>query len=154
MDLSEADVKRMAKARRYLRLFLRDTPQLNRLILKEESDDELLEFAIMLTISDWNSTAPLSGVTLGSFPSLYLLMHGAAIQVLKMQGIYQDRNKLVYNSAGSSFSRSDKGPSYMQWAQFFISDYEVKKQNFKMFKNIEAGYGGVHSEYDDIGYSF
>ncbi len=147
--------RRMAKARRYLRLFLQDTPELNRLIRKEESDDELLEFAIDMCISDWNSTTPLISMqTIETFPSLYLLMHGSAIQVLKMQGIRQDRNRLAYNSGGSSFSRSDKGQLYLQWASSFISDYEIKKKNYKIYQNVKQGYGGIHSEYDDIGYSF
>lgn len=149
------ETARMNKAKRYLRLFLQDTPSLNRLIRKEESDDELLEFAIDMCISDWNSTTPLINLqTIATFPSLYLLMHGSAIQILKMQGIRQDRNRLVYNSGGSSFSRSDKGQLYLQWAQTFVSDYEIKKLNYKKFQNIRAGWGGVHSEYDDIGYSF
>lgn len=147
--------RRMNKAKRYLRLFLQDTPALNRLIRKEESDDELLEFAIDMCIDDWNSTVPLISLqTIETFPSLYLLMHGAAIQVLKMQGLRQDRNRLVYNSGGSSFSRSDKGQLYMQWSQTFISDYEVKKKNYKIYQNIKHGYGGIHSEYDDVGFSF
>lgn len=147
--------RRMNKAKRYLRLFLQDTPSLNRLIRTEESDDELLEFAIDMCIDDWNSTVPLiSFQTIETFPSLYLLMHGAAIQVLKMQGIRQDRNRLTYSSGGSSFARSDKGQFYLQWAQSFISDYEIKKKNYKIYQNIKQGYGGIHSEYDDIGFSF
>jgi hypothetical protein len=154
MNVPAATTQKLNKAKRYLRFFLQDTPQLNRLIREEESDDELLEFAIDMALSDWNSTTPLSNQSILNFPSLYMLMHGAAIQVLKMQGIRQDRNRLVYNSAGSSFSRSDKGQSYLQWAQFFISDYEVKKKNFKIYQNVKQGFGGFHSEYDQIGFSF
>ena len=147
--------RRLNKAKKYLRWFLMDTPECNRLLRDFETDDDKLEFAIEMAISDWNSTAPLlSPRHIGNFPSLYLLMHGAAIQVLKMQGIKQDRNRLTYNAGGSSFSRSDKGPYYMQWAQLFISDYEIKKLNFKKSQNICAGWGGINSEYDDIGYSF
>jgi hypothetical protein len=79
----------MAKAKKYLRLFLRDTPELNRLIRKEESDDEMLQFALDMAIDDWNTTAPvINQYHIGNFPSLYLLMHAAAIQVLKSQGLH------------------------------------------------------------------
>jgi len=148
-------IRRMNKAKKFLRLFLRDTPALNKLIRKEESDDELMEFALELCLSDWNSTVPLISLqSIETFPSLYLLMHGATIQILKMQGIYQDRNRLIYNSGGSSFSRFDKGQSYMNWLQMFVSDYEVKKKNYKIYQNIKQGWGGISSEYDDIGFSF
>jgi len=146
---------RMEKARRYLRLFLRDTAQLNRLIRKEESDNELLTFAIEMTVSDWNSTTPLGqNVDIGNFPSLYLLMHGAAIQILKSQGILQARNELSYNAGGSSIVRSNKSNYYLNWMINFANDYEMKKRNMKMARNINGGWGGVHSEYDRIGYSW
>jgi hypothetical protein len=146
---------RMERAVRYLTLFLRDTPQLNRLIRKEESDKELLQFALEMTISDWNSTSPfIDRVDINNYPSLYLLMHGAAIQILKSQGIYQARNELNYQAGGSSFMRFNKSSYYMNWMINLSNDYEVKKRNMKIAKNITGGWGGVSSEYDRIGYAF
>jgi hypothetical protein len=145
----------MDKARRYLRLFMQDTAQLNRLIRKEESNAELMEFALEMAISDWNSTNPIIGnVDIGNFPSLYLLLHGAAIQLLKSQGLLQARNELNYTAGGSSFMRSNKSNYYQSWMINFANEYEMKKRNMKMFQNIEHGWGGVSSEYDRIGYSW
>lgn len=150
-----AATRRMEKAKRYLRLFMLDTPQLNRLIRKEESDDTLFDFAIEMTLSDWNSTTPVLGsVDIGNFPSLYLLMHGAAIQLLKSQGLYQARNELNYSAGGSSFLRANKSNYYMQWMTNFASEYETKKRNLKMQQNINRGWGGVSSEYEKIGYAW
>lgn len=147
--------RRMEKARRYLRLFLRDTPQLNRLTRKEESDNELFDFAIEMTLSDWNATTPMiRPVTITDFPSLYMLMQGAAIQLLVSQGILQARNELQYNAGGSSFLRSNKSNYYMQWAVNLQNQYELKKRNIKIQQNINRGWGGVASEYDRIGYSW
>lgn len=152
---NQAATRRMEKAKRYLRLFMLDTPQLNRLIRKEESDDTLFDFAIEMTLSDWNSTTPVLGsVDIGNFPSLYLLMHGAAIQLLKSQGLYQARNELNYSAGGSSFLRANKSNYYMQWMTNFASEYETKKRNLKMQQNINRGWGGVQSEYDRIGYAW
>jgi hypothetical protein len=146
---------RMERARRYLRLFLRDTPQLNRLIRKEESDNELLDFALEMTISDWNSTSPhIDRIDIQNYPSLYLLMHGAVIQILKSQGIYQARNELTYQAGGSSFMRFNKSSYYMNWMINLSNDYEIKKRNMKIAKNITGGWGGVSSEYDKIGYAW
>ena len=146
----------MRKARKYLRLFTMDTPELNRLIRGYEIDEDRLELAIVLTISDWNTTTPvLSSTTLGNFPSLYLLLHGSAIQCLKMAGMYQSRNELTYSSGGSSFIRSNKTPYYQSWSQNFASEYEAKKLNYKIQQNIEGAYGhGFSSEYDLIGYDW
>ena len=145
----------MEKAKKYLRLFLRDTPELNRLIRKEESDDEMLLFALDMCVDDWNTSAPCIGNTnIGNFPSLYLLMHGAAIQVLKSQGLQQARNELNYQTGGSSFVRSNKTNYYQSWMTNFSAEYELKKRNLKMFKNIQGGWGGVNSEYERIGYSW
>ena len=146
----------MKKAKMYLRMFLQDTEELNRLIRGKELDDEKLEFALMLTISDWNTTTPLIGsVNLGNFPSFYLLMHGGAIQCLKMAGLYQSRNEYTYQSGGSSVIRSNKTPYYQSWLQNFQSEYEAKKLNMKMQQNIEGAYGaGMSSEYDLIGYDW
>lgn len=156
MALQSVDgTHRMERARRYLRLFLRDTPELNRLIRKQESDQEMLTFAIEMAISDWNSTSPfIDRVDIYNYPSLYLLMHGAVIQILKSQGLYQARNELTYQAGGSSFMRFNKSNYYMQWAINLQNDYEVKKRNMKIAKNIIGGWGGVASEYDRIGYSW
>jgi hypothetical protein len=149
--------RRWEKAKKYLRLFLLDTPAFNRLIRTEESDDDLISFALDMAIDDWNTTAPVIGNThIGNFPSLYLLMHAAAIQVLKSQGLRQARNELNYNTGGSSFIRSNKSNYYMSWLTNFAQEFEGKKRNLKVFQNITGGWGGggVASEYDRIGYSW
>lgn len=132
-----------------------DTPATNRLIRKEESSDDLLQFAIDMAISDWNATMPPVGITtIGNYPSLYLLMHGAAIQILKTQGLVQSRNELNYSAGGSSFIRSNKTNYYMGWMVNFANDYENKKRSVKMAQNVARGWGGVSSEYDQLGYSW
>ena len=155
-DMPPLEQERLKKARKYLRLFTMDTPELNRLIRGNEIDEDRLELAIILTISDWNTTTPLIGsVTLGNFPSLYLLLHGAAIQCLKMAGMYQSRNELTYSSGGSSFVRANKTPYYQSWIQNFASEFEAKKLNYKIQRNIEGSYGkGFGSEYDLIGFDW
>ena len=133
-----------------------DTEELNRLLRRKEIDDKRLDLAIQLTISDWNTTTPLiANVTIGNFPSFYLLIHGAAIQCLKMAGLYQSRNELTYNSGGSSFIRANKTAYYQSWIQNFATEYETKKLNMKIQQNVQGGYGaGFHSEYSLIGYDW
>ena len=149
--------ERMKKAKKYLRMFLMDNEEMNRLLGRKEIDDDRLELAIMMTISDWNTTTPVIGyVDIASFPSLYLLLHGGAIQCLKMAGFYQSRNELTYNSGGSSFVRANKTPYYQSWISNLASEYEAKKLQFKIQRNIESMYGGdgFPSEYYLVGFDF
>jgi hypothetical protein len=143
------------KARRLLRLFLNDTPELNRLIRKQESDDERLDLAMAMCVDDFTVTAPLLGTYyVATFPSLYLLMYGSAIQVLRSQGILQSRNELSYSSGGVSVRIFDKTQNYQSWIAQFVADYERKKQNYKISINIARtlGQGGVASEYSILNY--
>jgi hypothetical protein len=141
--------QKQQEARRLLRLFLNDTAELNRLIRAEESDSEKLDLAILLTIDDWNITPPLLGtVNITTYPSIYLLIHGAAIQALKSAGILQSRNQLEYASGGITVRTFDKTQLYQSWIMQFVQDYETKKTEIKKAQNIEAAWpGGVHSEY-------
>jgi len=145
--------KRMNKALKYLRMFLQDTEELNRLLGGKELDDEELRFSIDMAISDFNTTLPPTPAkSILNYPSLYLLMHGAAINALKMAGIRQSRNQLDYQSGGSSFSRSNKTGLYQSWLSLFVNEYEQKKRALKLSGNVNRGYGEVFSEYDYVGF--
>lgn len=144
---------RMNKAMKYLRMFLQDTPETNRLLREKELDDEELRFCIDMAISDYNTTLPPTPAkTIENFPSLFLLMHGAAINALKMAGLRQSRNELNYQSGGSSFMRSNKTGLYQSWLSMFQNDYEMKKRSLKLAGNVNRGYGEVYSEYDYVGF--
>lgn len=142
------------KARRLLRLFLRDTPELNRLIRRQETDDPRLDLAIAMAVDDYNITSPLlSSHSIANFPSLYLLIYGASIQVLRSAGILQSRNELAYSSGGVSVRIFDKTQLYQSWIAQFVAEYERKKQNYKISQNINNALGGgVASEYSILNY--
>lgn len=156
MEIDSLEKRRKEKATKYLRLFLMDTEELNRLMRRKEIDDERLELALLMTISDWNSTTPLlAPVRFGNFPSLFLLLHGATVQCLKMAGLYQTRNELTYNSGGVSVVRANKTPYYQSWISNLASEYEAKKLNYKLQQNVESAYGGgFASEYALIGFDW
>lgn len=142
------------KARKLLRLFLNDTPELNRLIRNFESDDPRLDLALALAVDDYNITAPLIGnLTVETFPSLWMLIYGATIQVLRSQGLLQSRNELAYSSGGVSVRIFDKTQNYQSWIAQFVAEYERKKANYKIAQNIAGALGsGVSSEYAVLSY--
>ena len=157
MTISKED--RIKKAIKYGRYFLTDTPELNLLLRTYETDDDKMLFCIDMAISDYNITAPILRPPIGimNYPSLYLLMHGIAIQALKSAGLFQLRNSLPYSSGGSNFHRYGKHRDYLAFIQLFSNDYELKKRQFKVTENISrgwGGYGGVHSEYYQLGWNF
>lgn len=142
------------EVRRLLRLFLNDTPELNRLIRKQESDDTRLDLALALAVDDFNITTPLLGYyQVANFPSLYMLIYGATIQVLRSAGLMQSRNELTYSAGGVSVRIFDKTANYQSWIAQFVAEYERKKQNYKIALNIDAALGsGVASEYSVLSY--
>lgn len=146
--------QKQEEARRLLRLFLNDTPELNRLIRRQESTDEKLDLAILLAIDNFNITPPhLGDVTVANFPSIFLLIYGASIQVLRSAGLLQSRNELVYSSGGVSVRIFDKTQLYQSWIAQFVAEYEMKTRNFKLAANINQSLAsGVSSEYAILNY--
>lgn len=147
--------RRKEKAIDFLQLYMNDNENLNRLIKKKELNPAQYELAVIMAVEDFNQTAPVTQYSLADWPSLKLLLQGAAIQFLTMAGILQSRNRLNYSAGGVSISVSDKAQEYQSWLQWFVNDYENKKLNYKKFANIDALLGdgdgsGVNSEYNAL----
>jgi len=150
-----AEQDQKERVRKLLRLFLNDTPELNRLIRREESNDTKLDLALDLAIDNYNVTAPLlQSHTVSNFPSLYLLIYGASIHVLRSAGLLQSRNELAYSSGGVSVRIFDKTQLYQSWIAQFVAEYERTKTNFKIATNINSALSGagVASEYSILNY--
>lgn len=146
---SELNYQRYIKA---VRLYLNDNPTMNRIIRGEESSDDRIRLAINLALSNYDTTDPeKSGYTVDSFPSMSLLIDGAIIQILKMNGLLHARNKLSYSTCGLTISLFDKDATYMKWIQLFYADYERKAQKQQIQVNIANALGngpqGLHSQY-------
>lgn len=131
-----------------VRLFMRDYPQLNRLIQGEEHSDRLIAWAVVDALDDFNGTPPLTGYGLSNFPNKYLLVRGTVISLLESVGLLMTRNHLTFSDGGIQVGVSDKTPLIQSWIQLLTNKYEDKKMRLKIALNIENGWGGgVHSEY-------
>lgn len=142
--------QRMNEVVATVRLYMRDFPELNRLIKGEETSDRMIAWAVADTLDDFNSSPPFIGqVGLTNFPSTSLLREGTVIRVLESVGLLQTRNQVQYNDGGISFSVSDKAPLLLQWINMFKSNYEQKKIRIKSSMNVELAMTGhgVLSEY-------
>lgn len=131
-----------------VRHFMRDYPELNRLIRGQEHSDRLIIWAIIDALEDFNTTPPLTGYGLNNFPSKHLLLRGTVISLLESVGLLMTRNHLTFSDGGIQVGVSDKTPLIQAWIQLFTNKYEEKKQKLKVALNIEGGWGGgLHSEY-------
>lgn len=137
-----------------VRLFMRDYPELNRLIQGEEHSNRIISWAILDALDDFNTTPPLiNGYQLDNFPSKSLLLRGTVISLLESLGQLMTRNQLTFSDGGIQVGISDKTPLLMSWIQMFTNKYEDKKLKLKIALNIEGGWGeGVYSEYSSINF--
>jgi len=137
-----------------VRQYMRDFPELNRLIDGEESSDRMIAWAAIDALDDINNTPPLIGAyTIESFPYRSLLLRGTVIAVLESVGLLQTRNQINYNDGGIQVSASDKAPMIMQWINMLRGTYEQKKQQYKIAVNISTAFEGsaILSDYYFLG---
>lgn len=135
------------------RLFMRDFPELNRLVAGEESSDRMIAFAAMEAISDFNSEPPPLGFyTFDMFVQkgwVHPLRVGTINELLHMVGLLQTRNHLPFSDGGLNVAVSDKTPLLQSWIQLFGAKWENWKKQTKISQNIMGiltGQGGVSSE--------
>lgn len=131
-----------------VRTFIRDYPELNRLITGVESSNRQIVWALYDALDDFNTTPHFTSYGLANFPSSSLLLRGTVISLLESVGLLQTRNHLQFSDGGIQVGVSDKTPFIQSWIQLFRNSYEEKKQRIKVAINIETAWGGgIFSEY-------
>ena len=135
------------------RYFIRDLPELNRLVSGQESSDRMIALCAIGAISEFNSQPPLIGpYSFGDFVQngwIDPLRTGTIIKVLTSVGILQTRNHLPFSDGGLNVAVSDKTPLLQAWIQLLKGEWMQWKQHVKVAKNISqllTGQGGVASE--------
>lgn len=137
-----------------VRLFMRDHPELNRLVSGEESGDRMIMWAIMDALSSFNGTPPFIGTfsldDLLARDQQELLLRMTVCSLLESVGLLQTRNHINYSNGGINVGVNDKTPLIMNWLQYFKGFTEQRKQQVKVAFNIAQILGtnnqGVHSE--------
>jgi hypothetical protein len=136
-----------------MRMWMRDYPQLNRLIRGEESSNRLIAWAVVDFLSDFNGTPPLLGQysieQLLDMGFTSLARYGTAIALIQSVGFLQTRNQLNFSDGGINVAINDKTPMLFQWLDRMQSKYEQDKIKVKISLNINGitGERGVGSEY-------
>lgn len=136
---------------RVLRSYLRDDSTENSLIDGSENDKERLLLCLVLAVDDFNkSVTPITSYTLERFPSLTLLLEGAAIQSLRQAIFKYIRNSLQYSDGGVNISLMEKSTEYENVLRRMSERYYSRVQKVKEALNLEACYGGTDSEYMNL----
>jgi len=133
-----------------IREYMRDRPELNRLIKGQESSDRQIAWAIADGLDVFNTTPPFIGAyNLENFPSISLLKRLAVADLLESVALLQVRNHLSYNDGGISVSVSDKFNTLMNWAQMYRTSTLARVDRIKRAINVEQALSGpgVFSEY-------
>lgn len=134
---------RMNEMVAYVRMFLRDWPELNRLTAGYEHSPRQVAWAIIDALDDWNSTPPFVGsASLASMPSKHLLCRGATISLLESAGLLQTRNHLTYSDGGLTVT-AGQPQLILQWLTYFKMSYEQKKKAVKSSLNVEYAMDGI-----------
>jgi hypothetical protein len=134
-----------------VRMYMRDHPELNRLIKGQETSDRMIAFAAMIALSHFNGTPPVLGDF--SYDYLlpryyYILLPLTVTKVIESVGLLQTRNHLNYSDGGQSVGVNDKTPLLMNWLNYFRSWVIEELGRVKVSMNIEQAMTsyGVHTE--------
>lgn len=136
----------------YVRTYMRDHAELNRLVRGQESSDRQIAFAIVDAVSDFNGTPPFTRIPLEALLQTYqlhsYLCRAAACVLVEGIGLLQTRNQANYSAGGTNLGVNDKTPLLLGWYKTFKNEVEQKKMRVKVAMNIESclSPAGVHSE--------
>lgn len=136
-----------------VRLYMRDLPELNRIVSGVESSDRQIAWAALDALADFNGTPHLTAYTLEEllqYNQVALLRRMTVIALIESVALLQTRNHINYSDGGLNVGVNDKTPLLMNWLQYFKAYTDQLKQRVKVALNIQGllggGNSGVHSE--------
>lgn len=148
MDRQNA-ILRMRYLIESVRAYMRDYPELNRLVSGKEHSDRAIAMALFDTLDSIRAIPPPIPVDLMSVP-VSLLRQGAANFLLESLSILLARNHLDYRSGNSTgIGVQNKASMVLQQAKALGGDWRGLVKEWKISQNISAALGGspLYSEY-------
>ncbi len=131
----------------FVRTFIRDTVEYNKLLDDIQFTDERIVQARQLSISMFNLMTPISNYELSTFPNQTLLLLGALHFLFLGEAAAAARNELTYQDGGLTVTLEERYQYYMQLAGSFKESFSSAAQAYKIQLNLESGYGEVRSDY-------
>ena len=131
-----------------VRLYLRDFPELNRIVSGEESSDRQIAWAVYDAVADFNGTPHFTTLTLEDLlqkQQQALILRMTVCTLIESVGLLQTRNHINYSIGGINVGVNDKTPLLMSWLSYYRAYTEQMKQRVKVAINIEGILGPSHS---------
>lgn len=140
-----------------VRAYLRDYPELNRLLDDQESSDRAIVHGVMQMLSDFASSPPLLGwyslETLVDDNYMYQpCLAGTCHFVLMSVLAHYRRNEIPFSDGGLSVNTPALIVEMRDQAMLMKGEWEAQKTKIKVSWNIEGMYGvsGQGTEYQAI----
>lgn len=136
-----------------VRAYLRDLPELNRLIAGVETGDRFIAWSILDAVSRFNGTPHFTSMSLDDllqYNQHFLMLRLCTETILESVGLLQTRNHINYSNGGINVGVNDKTPLIQSWLQMFSARNDQMITRVKVALNIQGILGsenvGVHSE--------
>lgn len=153
MAITQAAYEEEVLARRSLvrrvRTKMRDFPELNTLIDREENSVEMILDAIDVTLERVNHTPPPVGFFSARNVRLDLMMDGIISELLESAAILLFRNNLSFSTGGFTV-QLDQHHNYLALAQRFYERFRQELSYWKVAINHQLavdGTGGIFSDW-------
>ena len=136
-----------------VRVYMRDYPELNRLVDGVESSDRQIAWAALDALAYFNGTPHFTRLSLEELLLGYnqdnLMRRLTAITLLESIVLLQSRNHVNYSNGGLNLGSNDGAPFLMQYIQYLRASTDQLMNRVKISINIASilGQTGVHSEY-------
>lgn len=131
----------------FVRLFLRDNVEYNKLLDDVQFSDERITQAKQLALARFNVMTPLSNYNFETFPNQYLLLYGTLFCLFTGEAAAAARNELNYQDGGLTVPLEERFQYYSSLAQMYDGMFANAAQQAKIQLNLESGYSMVPSDY-------
>src|ERR1039458_8644363 len=105
-----------------VRLYMRDFPELNRIVSGQESSDRQIAWSVYDAVSDFNGTPHFTSLSLEDLLQKNqhsLILRMTAISLIESVGLLQTRNHINYSNGGINVGVNDKTPMLMSWLHYY-----------------------------------
>lgn len=131
-----------------LRMFAKDTPELNTLVDSVRFTPKDIERALVSVVDRFNILTPPSGTySVENFPSRALLTLGVWGWLLRGAAIGEASNNFSYSAEGVSVNDRDKAELFTSLGNTYWQEFIEASKAMKLTQSINRVYGRKSSEY-------
>lgn len=131
----------------YVRMYVRDHVEYNKLLDELQFSDERISQCKELAIDHFNLYTPISSYTEANFPSKTLLLLGILWHLFLGESAAAARNELTYSDGGLTVPLEERFQYYNNLAQTYGQQFTTSSQQVKIQLNLDDGYGMVGSDF-------